>query len=355
MKANLTDFDENEYLAANPDVAQAIRDGSIKSGSYHYQRFGFDERRAANRQGRPAPLSLPFDPRVRPSRRDKILANLDLKSLEGLEIGALSTPLVQPVEGNIFFVDHAKTDELKEKYRDHASVDTDYIVEVDAVWGPQTLQECIGVGRKVDYVVASHVIEHVPDFITWLQEIHSILRPGGSVRLAIPDRRYSFDILRFESRPHDVLDAYLRRVRVPMPRLLMEHMSLVREVDCRAAWNGKLDIAGLKRYHLIDAGITLARDTLTHQSYHDCHCWVFTPISFADLCKELAIIDLLGFVCDFHFETVRDTLEFFVSMTPSSDKAAIIASWDRMKDELLRSATYQKSSQDLIEIAARGR
>ena len=144
-----------------------------------------------------------------PSRRDKILANLDLKALKGLEIGALASPLVKPEEGNIFFVDHVDTETLLKKYGPDPSVNKADIMHVDAVWGAQTLQDCIGAGRKVDYVVASHVIEHVPDLVTWLSEIHSVLRKNGSLRLAIPDRRYTFDYLRNESRIHDVLEAYL--------------------------------------------------------------------------------------------------------------------------------------------------
>ncbi len=50
-----------------------------------------------------------------------------------------------------------------------------------------------------DLLVASHVIEHVPDLITWLREIASVLKPTGQARLAIPDRRYTFDLLRVET------------------------------------------------------------------------------------------------------------------------------------------------------------
>jgi predicted SAM-dependent methyltransferase len=35
-------------------------------------------------------------------------------------------------------------------------------------------------------VIASHVIEHTPDLVTWLAEIRAILQPNGTLRLAIP-------------------------------------------------------------------------------------------------------------------------------------------------------------------------
>ncbi|MPW20588.1 methyltransferase domain-containing protein [Paraburkholderia sp. CNPSo 3157] len=77
------------------------------------------------------------------------------------------------------------------------SVDVDKIVETDAIWGKRTLAETLK--RPVDFIVASHVIEHVPDLITWLRELSHALRPGGQVRLAIPDKRFTFDLLRRET------------------------------------------------------------------------------------------------------------------------------------------------------------
>jgi SAM-dependent methyltransferase len=297
---------------------------------------------------RPAPLASPFRKGVRASRRDKILANLDLHALEGIEIGALASPLVRPGEGNITFIDHADTKTLQEKYRADSSVDIANIVQVDAIWGAQTLQECLGRDKKVDYVVASHVIEHVPDLITWLSEIRGVLRPGGSLRLAIPDRRYTFDYLRFESRIHDVLDAYLRRARSPVPRLIIEHCSLVSFVDCVAAWDGALDAASLRRYHSTKGGLDLARDAIDNGNYHDVHCWVFTPVAFAELCMEMAGLDLLGFACGAYFETERNELEFVVHMSPCDSKAEILMSWERMKTWLLQSSAYQKSGRENV-------
>jgi SAM-dependent methyltransferase len=181
------DFDEAGYLRENPDVAAAIALGSFKSGAEHFRRYGSYERRAYLLNQRASPYSLPFPLAAQPSRRDKILAGIDLRSSSGAEIGALNKPLVRQAEGEILYVDYADTDHLKRHYSADQSVDIDAIVEVDAIWGERTLADCLG-GRTVDYVVASHVIEHTPDLITWLEEIRSILRPGGTLRLAVPDR-----------------------------------------------------------------------------------------------------------------------------------------------------------------------
>jgi len=334
-------FDEDAYLAANPDVAAAVAAGTISSGLVHYQRYGANENRALQPNVRAAPLRLPFQKHKIPQRRDKILAGLDLRSLEGVEIGALTAPLVTRSEGNIFYVDHADTKTLQESYRLHSAVDVANIVDVDGVWGDHTLQECLGRERQVDYVVASHVIEHTPDMITWLREIRAILRPNGTLRLAIPDRRYTFDYLRFDSRIHDVLDAYLRRARTPLPRAIIEHHSLLRYVDIKAAWDGTLDDANLVPYNTTSKGLDLARDAIENGTYHDVHCWVFTPVTFAELCMQLAELDLLDFACGYHIETPRHESEFYVGMVADDDRNARIASWARMRDSLRASATYQ--------------
>jgi hypothetical protein len=39
------DIDEDWYVSRNSDVAEAIRDGSVRNASYHYRRFGFYEHR----------------------------------------------------------------------------------------------------------------------------------------------------------------------------------------------------------------------------------------------------------------------------------------------------------------------
>jgi ubiquinone/menaquinone biosynthesis C-methylase UbiE len=40
--------------------------------------------------------------------------------------------------------------------------------------------------NSFDYVIASHIIEHVVDDVALLKEIHRVLRPGGSAVLLIP-------------------------------------------------------------------------------------------------------------------------------------------------------------------------
>jgi predicted SAM-dependent methyltransferase len=265
-------------------------------------------------------------------RKEKLLAGLNIKDSIGMEIGPLSTPVVSKRDGKIIYVDHADTETLREKYKDDSYVDVHEIVEIDAIWGQNTLQQALGEGRKVNYVIASHVIEHVPDLITWLHELRAILDAGGEIRLAVPDRRFTFDYLRQESRLSDVLNAYLLAARKPLPQLILDFLLNKTMVDVGKAWNGQIKADCLTLENSVETSMNLARDALENGTYHDVHCWVFTPKSFADLFGKLVQASLIDFACERFYDTEKYQFEFFVVLRASDDKAWITESWHRMRN-----------------------
>lgn len=267
-------------------------------------------------------------------RRDKLLDGLDLKSAVGVEIGPLCRPVIKKSDGQIVYVDHTDTASLRAKYQADPSVPVDDIVNVDAVWGEQSLQEALGRARQFDYVLASHVVEHVPDMVTWFEEFESILKPHGEVRLAVPDRRYSFDYLRKESRLADVLTAYMYRARIPLPHSILDFMLNAAEVNVLDAWDGKVDEDRLSRFHDFSQAMAVARDADVNHRYHDVHCWVFTPASFAELFEALARVGLMKFRCARFFDTDVNNLEFFVILARCEDQTEAVASWRRMREAL---------------------
>jgi SAM-dependent methyltransferase len=309
---DLDTFNEEEYLRANPDVGSAVANGEIPSGRAHYESFGRREGRAL---------------RILTSRREKILAGLDVTHLSGIEIGPLSAPLVKKEEGEIIYVDYASADFLKEQYKSDPNVNIHEIVEVDAIWGSNSLREATGTERRFDYVVASHVIEHVPDLITWLAEIHSVLKDDGKLCLAVPDRRFTFDYLRHESTLADLVDAYLRKARAPLPRMILDFCFLSRTVNVTDAWAGPLDVSSLVPMYEPEGAIRLARNAYETGVYHDVHCWVFTPKSFAELMVQSSDLGLINFCCDNFMSTEINALEFFVRMRPTDNRLEIAESW----------------------------
>jgi hypothetical protein len=205
-------------------------------------------------------------------------------------------------------------------------------LHVDAVWGENTLKqalaEAVGGVIALDYIVASHVIEHVPDLIGWLREIEECLNcQGGSLRLAIPDKRYTFDFLRVESSLVGVLDAHVRQRRVPSSACVLDFALNMVTVDCRAAWNGNIDVSKLAHGYTQAQAIALAKDAEDNNAYHDVHCWVFTPRSFVELMLDLSRRDLIGFSCAQLIPTAREEFEFFVHLSPDPDRISRTATW----------------------------
>lgn len=260
-----------------------------------------------------------------------MLAGIDLGRARGVEIGALNKPLVTREEGSILYVDHADTETLRRKYADHPLVDTSQIVQVDAVWGENTLKEALG-GITVDYVLASHLLEHVPDLLGWLEEVHAVLRPEGELRLALPDRRFTFDYLRRESTLADILYAKILRARVPQLPALLDHILEVSAVDLGQAWAGQIDRSALRRLHTLEHALGVAEDMQRNGTYHDVHCWVFTPRSFAALLERAAGLGLIKFRCTGFHDTRTGELDFTVHLRPCADPQQAAESWRAMAD-----------------------
>lgn len=104
------------------------------------------------------------------NRREKMLAAIDPSHGKGLEVGLLENPIGTREMGEVRYVDHASTEQLRAKNRDNPFVKVDRIVDVDYFWGDSSLPEPVAAEAPFDYVVASRVVEHVPDLVGWLGE-----------------------------------------------------------------------------------------------------------------------------------------------------------------------------------------
>jgi SAM-dependent methyltransferase len=232
-------------------------------------------------------------PISRYSRLEKLLGGLDIAHASGLEIGALAAPLLRAPHANIRYVDHADQAALRAKYADDPNVPADQIVPVDAAWGERTLAEYFP-GETFDYVIASHVIEHVPDMIGWLAEIAAVLRPDGRLILAIPDRRYSYDVLRRETSLSDLIDAHLRHARTPTPGQVFDCKANVVAFDHTRAWAASPSTHPPP--HFATRAYALAKAMESRDgAYIDCHCSVFTARSLLELLDGLLELHMLPY------------------------------------------------------------
>ena len=257
------------------------------------------------------------------------------RNAKSVEIGALCRPLLKKPDFKVFYVDYANREFLVERYKNDPNVVLDEIVEVDGIWGEQTLSEATTEFNPVDFIVASHVIEHVPNLIEWLKELASILKEGGVLALAIPDQRYTFDFLRRPTHVSDVLDSYFQKRRTPSAREVFDHLLNFCHVHPADAW--------ANRYPLQDTGERLSWDQINDlansinqdHAYHDVHCLIFTPISFVNLMIDLAKLELHHFACDQFFDTQYGDIEFIVRMKVVQDKGLVLSSWIQVRDQFI--------------------
>lgn len=250
------------------------------------------------------------------------LAAIDVPVMHGLEIGPLASPRVRKEEGPVRYVDHASAAELKEKYATDLGMRDrlDEIVDVDYVLGQTTtISQAVAKDAPFDYVIASHVIEHIPDTIGWLEDLTHVLRVGGILSLVIPDKRYCFDINRSLTEISDLVDGNLRQLRQPSFRQAFDFYSkaIGGTVDTAAVWAGTADYSLAVRQDFADpdaAALEACRHMLVSDEFVDVHCHVFTPELFLRLIEKLARLDLIDYeVAAFHPTELND-FEFYVSL-----------------------------------------
>jgi SAM-dependent methyltransferase len=103
---------------------------------------------------------------------------------DGLEIGALHLPLSLPRGARARYVDRMGVEELRAHYPELEEYE---LVRPDVVDDGESLGTVEA--SAADFVVANHLIEHCQDPIGTLLAYARVLREGGVLYLAAPDRR----------------------------------------------------------------------------------------------------------------------------------------------------------------------
>lgn len=258
----------------------------------------------------------------------KIGELIDLDTMHGIEIGALHSPRLPRDHPNVTYLDHATTEELVAKYADNpdAGPQSAGLVPVDHVWKPgMRLIEAVGDAAPLDFVIASHVMEHIPDPIGWLGQIAEMLVDGGVLALVVPDRRFTFDVNRPETTAAELIDAMLERRQTPSAQQTFSHEAgFVGTVDALALWEGQ-DLSAVRRLDVGDPdafALDRARANRDAVDYVDVHCSVFTPDSFLALFQTFVRLGLVDFEIARFYTTEYGHYEFFVTLRKVADPTA---------------------------------
>lgn len=250
-------------------------------------------------------------------RRTEIL-KYSTKDQLGIEIGPWHSPIAPKREGfNSLVLDVFDAQTLRHKaehddlHHDLAARDPNVrralianIEEVDLLGSATAIADLVeqrGLTGKVDYIISSHNFEHTPDAVRFLQGCEKVLKPGGVLSMAIPDRRTCFDYFRPVSTLPDFLEAYFAKRKRPKYSQVFASEYVMAFCQENGERYTSFDLSrdpGNIRVEPLDPGC-LERwqhfEANADEAYRDAHCWVFTPASFELIMTELEFLRLTRF------------------------------------------------------------
>ena len=107
---------------------------------------------------------------------------------DGIEVGALHSPLVVPEKARVSYVDRLSVTDLRKQYPELANSP---LVEVDIIDDGEFLLSIADSSQ--DFVIANHMIEHCQNPLRTIENHLRVLKPKGILYMAVPDKRYTFD------------------------------------------------------------------------------------------------------------------------------------------------------------------
>lgn len=194
-------YDEAEYLSANPDVADAVKKGVFESGYKHFKKYGESEGRMLRR-----PSSIISDAKRKKLERIKPLLRNDMPYDDRIgHYDFLSEDLRS--QFNIIHTDAVSSNgyddyaiNLIKKHMTGLILDCgagkrqvylDNVVNFEIVDYDSTDVRGVGevlpfVDASFDAVISIAVLEHVKDPFLCAKEIARVLKPGGDLMCCVP-------------------------------------------------------------------------------------------------------------------------------------------------------------------------
>lgn len=108
---------------------------------------------------------------------------------DGVEIGALHQPLRVSDRARVRYIDRYDEAGLREHYPELAKLP---LVPVDVIDDGEALATVPN--ASLNFVIANHFIEHTQSPLATIRNHLRVLRPGGVLYLAVPDKRRTFDV-----------------------------------------------------------------------------------------------------------------------------------------------------------------
>jgi len=227
-----------------------------------------------------------------------------------LEIGPLDRPIFKKESANVFYADIRDTQAVKDFYRNNNNdnIDIEAIVNIDYVI-KGTYSESIKADEKFDYIVMSHVIEHVPELLKFFDDIKNVLNANGKLCLAVPDHRFCFDHFRQPTSFAEVYDIYINGIK-NLPFRVLDSRLAEHANDSVYWWNNPANFDNLPKTKELFEKAKNDYFRALKGEYVDVHFSVFTPETFLLLLYNMLNFNLLPFKCVEFYNTYVNSIEF---------------------------------------------
>lgn len=268
------------------------------------------------------------------TREDKALYIVS-REMKILEIGPAYSPLASRSRGwNSFSLDHATQEELREKYKGSQPIER--IEPVDFVWKKGPIETAIPEQelRTFDVLIASHVLEHIPDPIAFFLSAAKILKPNGLISLVLPDKRFAFDFFKPLTTTSDYLYAHLHRRSRHTKKTAFDNVACNVAESGKIVWgSGAVGSFGFFGEEVLTKAKQAFDEHVEDESgpYVDYHATIYTPSSFALILFELGQMGVIPFRVECAFPT--QGCEFFVTLRHRTPARMTI---DAVHEERLR-------------------
>lgn len=235
----------------------------------------------------------------------------------GLEIGPGYNPLLPKREGfRVETLDYTDADGLRQKYRNNPAVDLSRIEEVTYISDGRPMLDVIGERARYDFIIASHVIEHVPNLIGFVNDCEALLKPDGMLVLAVPDKRQCFDVLQPVSTAGDVLQAWHEGRTRHAPGAVFDEIAYGALRGGKTGW-GPGERGAFSFFHDLEKAKRLFDQSRAElPAYIDIHAWRFTPSSFRLIMSDLAAVGAVQLRESQFVDSVG--IEFYVTLSASA-------------------------------------
>lgn len=162
-----------------------------------------------------------------------------------------------------------------------------YLYSADKNAGKQIISDAVSIpalaDASYDLLLSSHVIEHIANPICALVEWKRLLRPGGTLVIVAPDKRYTYDRMRKVTSLEHIIEDYkigtTENDKTHLAEIIEKHDltvdSTVKSFDEHKARTLNNPVTRISHHHVFDIG--LLRDVVEQAGFKIVLTDVFRP------------------------------------------------------------------------------